>query len=173
MRETDGGAREQLTDQLSELHRLVRLGARVSRHQGEQVAVQAYPETQATVQAMHQRLEEHADALGRRLSALGRAADGRLDGADGPPERPAQASAALAGDGAFLQRLSLAYLRLRSAAQSERDAETVELADRGYRETQHLIRERVSRAQPRAAAADHAAPASGTPGTVPTREEGP
>ena len=166
MSNADGGGPEQLVEQLTELHRLVRLGARASGRQGEDSTVRSYPETETSVQEMRGRLEEHADALGRRLSELGHTPDGRVDGTDGPPENPARPSDALAGDQAFLQRLSLAYMRLRAAAQPHRDQETAELADRGYRDTQHLIRERISRAQPRAAAADHAGPTSGTPGTV-------
>jgi hypothetical protein len=166
MLNTDGSAREQLVEQLTELHRLVRLGARAAGRQGEDSSVRSYPETESSLQEMRGRLEEHAGALGRRLSDLGHTPDGRFDGADGPPENPERPSQALGGDQAFLQRLSLAYMRLRAAAQPLRDRETVELADRGYRDTQYLIRERISRAQPRAAAADHAAPTSTTPGTV-------
>ena len=172
MRETDGDTREQLIRELTEVHRLVRLGTRASGHQLATSSVRAYPETELTVQELHRRCEEHAGAVGRRLAALGHPADGKVDGVDGPPDGSERASEALEGDQAFLQRLALAYMRLRSAAQPERDDETTELADRGYRETQHLLRERVSRAQPRAAAADHAVPSSGTPGTVPEREGG-
>ena len=97
MPNTDGGAREQLVEQLTELHRLVRLGARASGRQGEDSTVRSYPEAEASVQEMRGRLEEHAEALGRRLSALGHTPDGRADGADGPPENPARPSEALGG----------------------------------------------------------------------------
>ena len=172
MRETDGSAREQLIDQLTEVHRLVCLGARASGHQLEDGPVQASVDTASTVHDMRDRLEEHTDALERRLSALGHRVGDRIEGTDEPRESPAQASVVLDQDQAFLQRLALAYMRLRSAAQPAQDDETTELADRGYRETQHLIRERLSRARPRAVAADHAAPSLGAPGTVPQCDAG-
>lgn len=167
MSERDGGSREQLIHELSEVHRLVSLGARASVGQLADTSVRTYPETATTVTEMQRGCEEHAAILARRLDALGHPADREVGGLGGPPVDSEGASEALRWDQAFLQRLALAYQRLRSAAQADRDDETVGLADRGYGEIQHVIRERVSRAQPRAAAADNAVPSSGARGTVP------
>lgn len=167
MPQTDGGARKQLVEHLTDVHKMVRRGAEASGRQADSPALRTCPEAEATADHMRQSLKDHARAVERRLLALGCAADGTTDGVVGPPEGVGRPTEALDGDHEFLQRLSLAYLRLRSAAQLEEDHETTELADRGYADTQYLIRERISRAKPRAAAIDLSAPTSKTPGTVP------
>ena len=76
-----------------------------------------------------------------------------------PPEHTARVSQMVDGDHDFLHRLSLAYLKLQSTSQAAGDQETVGLADRGYQDTQSLMRDRISRVKPHVAAAEHAADA--------------
>ena len=173
MCETPVGAREQLIEQLTEVHRLVRRGLRAPAHRLGDAPLEPYREAELTMPDMAHRLAEHAGALEDRLAALGRPPAREVGAAERPPAAAEPASGALDADREFLQRLALAYMRLGSAGRLQQDQATAELADRGYREVQHLVRERVSRAQPRAAAADHASPTSGTRGAVPVQEGGP
>ena len=170
---TDGGPRGQITEQLAQVHRLVHHGARVARHQAEMPPVRSYPEVEQAVRALHHALEEQDAGLERRLAALGEAPDpGPAEAANAPPAEAERASAALDDDQAFLQRLALEYARLQAASRPRGDEETASLAERGQQESRQLIRERISRAKPRAAAAERSGPVMIPPGTPPVVREG-
>jgi hypothetical protein len=127
--------------------------------------VGTYPEAASMIQELLQRLEAQGTDLNQRLRSRGDSSDtdSPQSGAS-PPEQTARASQAVEGDHDFLQRLSLAYLELQSTSQAAGDQETAELADRGYEDTQSLIRDRVSRVKPHLAAAEHAADSPPAPG---------
>ena len=166
----DGSARDeitqQMTEQLTTLHRLVHHGARATGRQIEQLPVRSSPEAEQTVLEMQQALEEQDAGLERRLETLDRAADAEPPVAEVPCARGARASEALEGDHTFLQHLSLEYLKLQATSRAQGDEETAELAEGGYETTQFLIRERLSRAKPRVAASARAEPPMNPPGVA-------
>jgi hypothetical protein len=167
MTEMDGGTRSQLAKSLAEIRGLVSCGARATSRQAEDWPVQSAPGAELDVRELHDRLERQRAGLEQRLAELGgRPEPDSTADSEGPPSSVGRASEAIVRDGEFLQRLSLAYLRLQSAGRSLGDDETARLAEHGYHDTQHLLRERISRATPRAAATDHALPSRRARGTV-------
>ncbi len=177
MGETDGGTQEQLTEQVAKVHRLVHHGAQAIGHQvdhgaqaiGHQVdhaPVGAYPEVEQAVRAVQDRLVHQDADLEQRLACLGHAPDPAPPDAELPPSTAERAAEAITGDQAYLQHLSLEYQRLQAASRPQGDTETTELAERGHEETQYLLRERLSRAAPRAAQADRPLPSMNPPGVV-------
>ena len=163
---TDEGTRKHFAEQLTEVYRMVRHAGLATGRQAEDSPVHDYPEAEQAVRELHETLGRQAIELEQRLAELGHPATSSPPATDGPPASAERASDAVEGDHQFLQRLSLAYLQLQSASRAREDEETASLAEQGYRETQFLIRERISRAQPRVAAADRAEPSMNPPGVV-------
>jgi hypothetical protein len=164
MTATDGNTPHSIVPHLIEVHRLARHGVWALDHQLDEGSVQAQPDSAATVREIDTRLLEQAERLEQRLGALGSAADRHASArTDVPPTTAPRVSVAMGGDQAFLQNLALAYLQLQSDGQAQGDQETASVALWCYEDTQRLIREELSRAHPRAAAADQAAEASHSP----------
>lgn len=166
MAETDGGTQEQIIDQVAKVHRLVHHGAEVIGQQVEHTPVGAYPEVEHAVREVQDRLAHQDADLEQRLAGLGRDPDTAPPDADLPPPTTERAAAAIEGDQAYLQHLSLEYQRVEAASRPQGDTETAELAEHGHAETQYLLREPLRRAAPRAAQADRPPPSMNPPGVV-------
>jgi hypothetical protein len=166
MPESDGGKRRQVVQLLTRVHALALQGSLGLNEQAADEAVQGDSTTESTVRGLQQRLAEQTAALERRLTELGRRTKPGSAAQQGPPAGAPRASQSLQGDRDFLQRLSLAYLELHTASESVGDRETARLAERGYQETSLLLREKISRVTPRAAAADKAQARGRQPGVV-------
>jgi hypothetical protein len=167
----DGGAREQITEHLTEVHRLVRQGARATSSQVGHLPLESYPEVDQAVREVQRRLANQAVGLEQRLTHLGHPANAASPVDDLPPASTERAGDAIEGDQVFLQHLSLEYQRLEAASRSQGDSETEELAGRGYKDIQSLLREQMGRAAPRAARADRPQPSMNPPGVVQESED--